>query len=915
MANRYWVGGTAAWDGTAGTKWATTSGGGGGAAAPTAADDVFFDAASGAAVVTLVSTGSVARSVNCTGFTGTLTHSASTTLTLGDGTSGGGNVALLLVAGMTYTLGNAITSAISFVSTSTTQQTIATGGKTLGNWTINGAGSSYLLSDANTVGVTATVTLTAGTLNTNGQTCNWGFFNSANTNTRTLTMGSSSITCTGAGTSWSISTNTNITMTANTATITLSGANPTLSVGTNLNFNGTSIVLSGTGAGVVANSFTCANLTRICTAARTNSLQFNGGNTTITDTLTVNGHSSLNRLMVQSLTVGTPVVVNAAVISTSNADFRDITAAGASIPWTGTSLGDALGNSNITFTASSTRYWVNGTGNWSSTSSWSTSSGGASGASVPLPQDDVIIDNNSGSSFTFTLDMPRIGRNITMSTTNPCSYLSAGLTQTIYGSLIMPASLTTTWGNTVTFNGRGSHTIMSNGKTFGFGVVISAPNNSYTLQDALVTNGTLTLNAGSFITNGYSVTASTFTGSAVTNGTITLDMGSSIFTLTATTASTIFSMGTGTVTNSTESTIVVANASANTRTFTGTSQAFGTVTYTVDNSPGYLTFTGNNTFTTLNVDAGKVLNFTAGTTNTFTDFNVSGSPNGYLYSPGVTSNAVTSPHLAAHSWAATSTAEFIYDIAVANWSAITGTILCKESSDPGRYWKFGSIGGAPNVSWYPTGSLASVLVAQATTTVPFTANQRGKIKIVMLLDNGSGNRVVQFYTSTDYDIDTDTGTWTQLGTDVTGAVSNIGGTGSVTMNYGSLTSTLSNLIGSMYRMRLKVDSNVVFDANFATKAVGANTFTESSPNAATVTITGELIRAGDGRVTIISSSGGSAATLSKSNGVVSSNYLSVRDSTATGGAAWYAGTNSTNVSGNSGWLFTSPNFAGWFDIL
>jgi hypothetical protein len=43
MANRYWVGGTATWDNTAGTKWATTSGGAGGSTAPTAADDVFFD--------------------------------------------------------------------------------------------------------------------------------------------------------------------------------------------------------------------------------------------------------------------------------------------------------------------------------------------------------------------------------------------------------------------------------------------------------------------------------------------------------------------------------------------------------------------------------------------------------------------------------------------------------------------------------------------------------------------------------------------------------------------------------------------------------------------------------------------------------------------------------------------------------
>ena len=62
MADRYWVGGTANWDGTAGTKWATTSGGAGGASVPTAADNVFFDAASGAVTVT------VAATSNCLNF-------------------------------------------------------------------------------------------------------------------------------------------------------------------------------------------------------------------------------------------------------------------------------------------------------------------------------------------------------------------------------------------------------------------------------------------------------------------------------------------------------------------------------------------------------------------------------------------------------------------------------------------------------------------------------------------------------------------------------------------------------------------------------------------------------------------------------------------------------------------------------
>lgn len=61
-------------------------------------------------------------------------------------------------------------------------------------------------------------------------------------------------------------------------------------------------------------------------------------------------------------------------------------------------------------------------------------------------------------------------------------------------------------------------------------------------------------------------------------------------------------------------------------------------------------------------------------------------------------------------------------------------------------------------------------------------------------------------------------------------------------------------------------------------------------------------------VTINSSTGGTQATISKSSGVVFRDYLSIQDSAATGGASWYAGANSTNVSGNTGWVFSAPNY-------
>lgn len=57
-------------------------------------------------------------------------------------------------------------------------------------------------------------------------------------------------------------------------------------------------------------------------------------------------------------------------------------------------------------------------------------------------------------------------------------------------------------------------------------------------------------------------------------------------------------------------------------------------------------------------------------------------------------------------------------------------------------------------------------------------------------------------------------------------------------------------------------------------------------------------------VTIASSSAGSAFTLSVASGVVTSRYVSLQDSTATGGATFYA-INSVNVSGNTGWTFVA----------
>lgn len=60
-------------------------------------------------------------------------------------------------------------------------------------------------------------------------------------------------------------------------------------------------------------------------------------------------------------------------------------------------------------------------------------------------------------------------------------------------------------------------------------------------------------------------------------------------------------------------------------------------------------------------------------------------------------------------------------------------------------------------------------------------------------------------------------------------------------------------------------------------------------------------------VNLNTESGTGTFTLSKSSGIVSRNYLSITNSAATGGASWFAGANSTDGGGNTGWIFASPS--------
>lgn len=327
---------------SAGTSWV-------GGSAPTAADDAQIG--SGTTSIT-VDTGSVCRSLDCTGFAGTLTHTAAVTLTIGDGTAGLSNIALKLGTGTIWSLGNVATSAISFVSTSTTQQTITTTGKPLGNLTINGAGSSYIFQDAINIGATATLTLTAGTLNLNNQPISVGLFSSSNSNTRVITMGASTLTCSGVGTIFTLATSTGLTLNKGTSTILLSdvsGSAKTFAGGGNI-FNILSI--SGGGAGAV--TITGANtFSRVIISGGTKSIVLPGSTTTTINYTKDLGNGTNIITFTASAGTATVATVTAKFLSWDYVNLTAIASTGTTSFYAGANSTDGTGNTGWAFYASS----------------------------------------------------------------------------------------------------------------------------------------------------------------------------------------------------------------------------------------------------------------------------------------------------------------------------------------------------------------------------------------------------------------------------------------------------------------------------------------------------------------------------------------------------------------------------------
>jgi hypothetical protein len=485
MADKYWVGGSGTWDNVSSANWAATSGGTAGVSPPTAADNVIFDTLSnGTAYAVTIGTNANALDITIANpATGVVTFSgvSATINCYGSWTN-----ASAVVFSMSGSL---------VLYSATAGRTITTNAVNLGGINIitNSAGG-WTLGGSLTFG--GILSVQAGTFNTGNYNITCAVVQTIGTSTRAVTLGTSTITLNNTA-PWSFATTTGLTFSGASSTIICSNASPTfagggLTYGT-VNFTSTA---GGTVAFSGANTFTTLNITSSASASRKPVVL--SASQTVTGTLTLGAANAYNqRMQVQSSSIVTAQTFTVANINPlSDVDFQNIIAAGASGTWSGTRLGNGLGNTNITFPAAKTVYWnlVAG-GNWYA-NAWATSSGGAPAtANFPLAQDTAIIeDTGLTAGNTITIDVAWWIGTFNCTRTNAWTLAGAG-GFALFKDFTITSVTTVTYSASLSFSGIGvTQTVTTNGVSLAGGLFIS--NNTGTV----VLNGNLTIPAASTTT-------------------------------------------------------------------------------------------------------------------------------------------------------------------------------------------------------------------------------------------------------------------------------------------------------------------------------------------------------------------------------------------------------------------------------
>jgi hypothetical protein len=301
------------------------------------------------------------------------------------------------------------------------------------------------------------------------------------------------------------------------------------------------------------------------------------------------------------------------------------------------------------------RYWVGGAGTWdnSATTNWSTTSGGAGGASAPTASDNVFF-NSASNATGYTVTLATTARCLDWTAAGPASgnVTFALAAFPISGSISWAATnVLFTGSSTITLNATTSgKTVTTNNIAFSGAFFFNGVGGVWTLGSDLTTSQTFGMHNGTVDLDEHVVTAQFFDGGS---GTRTLDYGSTgtgkiVITGNNTTvwalsfASTFTTLGTPNV----EATY---SGSTGTRTFTNGAAGPTANAYNLKITGGTdaIVFSNNNIMNTLDMTgwlgsvsfsttfvygSGTAVTIPSGATVTTTAFNFAGSGNTQTFS-------------------------------------------------------------------------------------------------------------------------------------------------------------------------------------------------------------------------------------------------------------------------------------------
>lgn len=889
MATLYWgpSGGssTGTWDSSTTTNWftdlaRTTPA----SAAPTSADDVIFDASSdnAAPFTVTIGTGAVCRDVTASGLDQTMTLAGSAAFTVSGSLS---------FPSTNFT--RTYTGSITFNATTTGKNiTVSYTGNilTTGNVTFNGVGGGWTLQSAFAIGTTTGIlTVTNGTLDTNGQAVTAVTFDANNSNTRTVTLGASTVTLSGA-TAWTFTTTTGLTFNANTSTITCSNAAAVFSGGGltyyNVTFSSTAVsTVTVNGANTYNN-----NLTFTQRASTGLSVYVFGADQTITGALSLgNGASTsaIYRMMFRSDTIGVrrTLYANGTLSTLQDIDFRDIGAAGTvATPWTGTRIGDCLNNNNITGAAARTVYLVgSGTVNTLTVNIWSLTSGTAGATNnLPLAQDTLIVDESSASALTVNFNINLGTFSASARTTTAFTFTCSTNAPIIYQDLILSSKITNSGTVQIIFAGQGRTQIINpNTSTMTQGIRVENVNGTLRLDNdtalgniqAALQNGTLDLNnfalsCGTFLSSNTNARTLNFR----TTGQINLERGNLAGVWNSGVADNLTVSGTSNV-NLTNS------GSTGSRSVYHGSTSGGTEA----NSISFNVTAGTDSFSIFGGSQVKNLNLT-GFSGTFAV-----STRTLYGNLTISSGTTVSGGANATTFAATSGVQTI--------------------TSNGKTLDFPITVNAPGATVRPTDTFAQGTTRTFTLTAGTFDINNQTTTIGLFASAGSVARVIDFGTNETLTVaGGGASAWSASGSNLTCT-----GTGTIKMTSASAETftgggfTYPTLDQAGAGALTIAGSNTFYDITSTYTATGATTITFTAGTTQTVT---QFTPSGtaSNQLTLNSTSAGAAWYLSDSSGTNSISYTTLSDSHATGGATWNAYTSNGNINGgsNNNWNFAIP---------